>query len=222
MRKPLFLEGVEPIPSEPLGPSDVESLRIRTVAWTPSPAEPALSAVHESAAVLRAPEQVPPPPPSISAAPHFEPLQSEPSAQSPGFPLWAEERLKAAIDALRAQGERLAEQARADALELGLLIARRIVERELSTNLDSVFALVKSAIRRAGEEHVTRVRLSPHDAERFERNTRSDLSLGTIDIEADPNLSPGDVMVDTEHHSIDGRLHTRFEEVARQLDGEDR
>ncbi len=63
------------------------------------------------------------------------------------------------------------------------------------------------------------MRLSPADAARFEQAGRTDFSLGKITIEADPNLALGDVMVDTEHHSIDGRLHTRFEEITRQLDG---
>ena len=40
------------------------------------------------------------------------------------------ETIRFALEALRAQGERLAEQARSDALELGILVARRILERE--------------------------------------------------------------------------------------------
>ena len=89
-----------------------------------------------------------------------------------------EQRLNAAIAALKSQGERLAEQARSDALELGILIARRIIERELSANLEGVFALIKSAIRRAGEDHVTRVRLSTVDVARFEASAPLRLQPG--------------------------------------------
>jgi len=219
MRKPLFLEGIASLPAETLKIAEIDPARIRSVAWSASPIEPALPELQlQVPGPIDVAPPAPPDPRPVTAAPSFEPLHSEP-APRPGFPPWAEEKLRAAIEALRAQGERLAEQARSDALELGLLIARRIVERELSANLDSVFSLIKSAIRRAGEDHVTRVRLSPADAARFEQAGRADFSLGKITVESDPNLILGDVMVDTEHHSIDGRLHTRFEEITRQLDG---
>lgn len=114
----------------------------------------------------------------------------------------------------------MAQQARSDALELGLLVAKKILEREVSTNHEALFALIKSAIRRVGEARTTTVRLNPTDAQRIETQKEFALTLGEVTIEADESLAPGDVMVDTEHHTVDGRLATRLEEVARALDGE--
>jgi flagellar assembly protein FliH len=212
MKAPSFMQGMKAIPVEALKNAHVDPARIRSVAWSPSPQEPAL------------PELAPPmtaaPEPTYRSAPsaEFEPLRSEPTP-APGFTPMAEQRLTAALAALRSQGERLAEQARSDALELGILIARRILERELSANLEGVFSLIKSAIRKVGEDHVTRVRLNTVDVARFEAASRSDFSLGKIELVADPALDLGDVMVDTDSHTIDGRLATRFEELVRQLDG---
>lgn len=209
------MHGVKPVPVEPLKNVVIDPSRIRGVSWLPSPSwQPPPK-----------PPDVPEPPRANLPEPAVEPALagfSEPVRLEPPAPAWnnsQEERLRAAIEVLKAQGERLAEQARSDALELGLLIARRILERELSSNLESVFALIKSAIRRAGAEHVTRVRLSPGDIARFDQAAQPTFSLGRIELVADTSLQPGDVMVDTDTHTIDGRLATRFEEVARQLDG---
>ncbi|MDP1824558.1 MAG: FliH/SctL family protein [Archangium sp.] len=199
--------GTKAVPNEALKLALIDPSRIRNVAWTPSAPEPALPELT----------LVPPPPPPTPPPPGFVPLASAPVG--PAFTPEAERQLKAAIEALNSQGQRLAEQARSDALELGILIARRIVERELSANLEGVFSLIKSAIRRVGEDHVTRVRLNSIDVIRFEAAARADFSLGTIELVADLTLEPGDVMVDTDSHTIDGRLSTRFEELVRQLDG---
>lgn len=212
MKTPNFMAGLKAVPVEALKIAHVDPARIRNVSWCPSPPEPALP---DLAPALSAP----PPLSEYRSAPsaEFEPLRSEPA--EPAFSVAGEQRLNAAIAALKSQGEKLAEQARSDALELGILIARRIIERELSANLEGVFSLIKSAIRRAGEDHVTRVRLNTVDVARFEASARSDFSLGKIELVADPALDPGDVMVDTGSHTIDGRLSTRFEELVRQLDG---
>ena len=147
------------------------------------------------------------PPPIPSPLP---PPAPEPSSQALG-------RLEAAISTLRLQGERLAEQTRSDALEVGLLVARKILEREISTNLEAMFSLIKSAVKRIGEAHATVVRVSPRDFDRLKQAADSALSLGPIELKADETLEPGDVMVDTEHHTIDGRLKTRLEEIGRAL-----
>ena len=131
-------------------------------------------------------------------------------------------RLEAALLTLKLQGERLAEQARSDALEVGLLVARRILEREISTDLEALFSLIKSAVRRVGEAHATVVRLSPRDFARLKEAADSSFSLGP-DRAAAPTRrwSRGDVMVDTDHHTIDGRLKTRLEEIGRALGDEE-
>jgi flagellar assembly protein FliH len=225
MKTPHFMEGTKAVKSEAMKLTVIDPSRIRNVSWAPAPIEPALPQVEPVVREVKlgvgpstplgvngtsSPELSTEP----SLAPVFVPLPSEP-AFSPA----AEQQLHAALVALKNQGERLAEQARSDSLELGILIARRILERELSSNLDGVFCLIKSAIRRAGEDHVTRVRLSPGDVARFQGDAITEFSLGKIELVGDASLQPGDVMVDTASHTIDGRLSTRFEELVRQLDG---
>lgn len=200
--------GTKDVPNEALKLTHVDPARIRAVSWAPS--------VQAPAPTPFVPDEVDRPlPVEAASAPAAPPAPIVVPAFSPA----AEEKLHAAVLALKNQGERLAEQARSDSLELGILIARRILERELSSNLDGIFSLIKSAIRRAGEDHVTRVRLCPSDIERFRDDAISDFSLGKIELVADASLTSGDVMVDTGSHTIDGRLATRFEELVRQLGG---
>lgn len=131
------------------------------------------------------------------------------------------ERLAAGVSALRMTSERLAEQARSDALELALLVARRIVETELSTNIERFFTVIRSVIRRAGESQRVVVRLHPEDAARVEAagGTRalSSMAVAQIQISGDADLELGDCMVEADFGVVDGRLNTRLEEMRRLL-----
>jgi flagellar biosynthesis/type III secretory pathway protein FliH len=44
-----------------------------------------------------------------------------------------------------------------------------------------------------------------------------DFSIGRVEIVADASLKTGDVVVETEHHTVDGRIDTRLDELRREL-----
>ncbi len=129
--------------------------------------------------------------------------------------------LAAAIDRLRIESERLAEQARADALEIGFQVARRILEIELSTSPEPLFALVRSAVRRAGTSRTLKVRLHPIDLATMEAGggaTRVDaLAAARIQLVGDSLLERGDCMIEADFGTVDGRLDTRLEELKRAV-----
>jgi hypothetical protein len=135
------------------------------------------------------------------------------------------ERLARAVAELRSSGERVAEQASADALEMALLIARRIIEDELSSGHAALAGLVRSAIGRLGESRKIQLRLCPGDAAAVEaaRAAKNDdgplanVTLARVEVRADATLSPGDCIVDGDHGTVDGRLGTRLDEVRRIL-----
>lgn len=205
MRRPAFLEGVEP--QQTVRPARLFSVRepeVRPLSWLPK------------LEVVAPPAPAPPEPePEAPAAP---PVPEPVAAPPPPPPTFLErpeqqQKLQAALASLSRAANEYADQLTHDAVELGLLIARKLVEIEISTNPEALRALVDSAIRRAGEEAVTRVRLHPDDVERVRA-----ASSPSYEVVADAALQPGDVMVDTAHHAIDGRLATRFEELVRQLE----
>jgi len=131
------------------------------------------------------------------------------------------ERLADAVAMLRLQAERLADQARADAVEIAFQAAARILETELRQSPEPLFALVRSALRRAGDSRRVVVRLSPDDA-RLVETDRDRLAVGAlavarVEIVADASLAPGDCVVETDFGKVDGRLATRLAEAKRAV-----
>jgi hypothetical protein len=153
----------------------------------------------------------------VAAAVVFPPVAAAPV---PGVAETAA-RVELAVERLRTLGEKLAAEARADALEVALAVARRIVETELTVNLDAQVAFIRTAIRRLGESRSFTLRLNPTQAARMESDGRSELvaSAGAarIEIVPDASLALGDCLVDGDLGSIDGRLSSRFEEIRRTV-----
>jgi flagellar biosynthesis/type III secretory pathway protein FliH len=131
------------------------------------------------------------------------------------------ERLARAVAELRRTGERLAEQMTADALEMAVLIARRIIEGELASNPAALTGLIRSAVARLGESRKIQLRLHPSDAANVEAagdgGPLAGVAIARVEIRPDATLSPGDCIVDGEQGTVDGRVATRLEEVRRIL-----
>ncbi len=128
------------------------------------------------------------------------------------------QRVATAVEILRLQAERLAEQARGDALEIGFAVARRILQTELATGPGPLFALVRSALERVGESRRIVVRLHPEDAALVSAAAAAGeigATTATVEVAADGGLERGDVVVDTDFGKVDGRLRTRLEELHR-------
>jgi flagellar assembly protein FliH len=186
----------------------------------PPPGLPAPAVMHAQSLYAQAAHGGPgphPPPPAAA-----NPPVPAPAPVAEGAQLQRErERLAQAIETLRVQGERFAEQARADALEIAFQIAQRIVEGELRTSPEPLFSLVRSALKQVGDSRRVVVRVNPSDAELL-RGEKVDemtagLSVARIEVVSDPSLSRGDCVVDTDFGHVDGRLATRFQELRRAV-----
>jgi flagellar assembly protein FliH len=128
------------------------------------------------------------------------------------------QRVSHAVQVLKLQSDRLAEQARNDALEIGFLVARRILEAELSTGPEPLFALVRGALKRAGDSRKIVIRIHPEDAALVAGPAAAGelgVSAAAIEVVGDPALERGDVVVDTDFGKVDGRLRTRLDELHR-------
>jgi flagellar biosynthesis/type III secretory pathway protein FliH len=134
------------------------------------------------------------------------------------------ERVASALEVLRSAADRLAADVRVEAIELGLLVARRILETELSSSVEPLVALVRGAVRRLGEGRRIVVRLAPADAEAVTAAAAASgarplagIAVAEIEVLADASLGRGDCVVEGEFGSVDGRLSARLEEVRRAL-----
>ncbi|MBL8918635.1 MAG: flagellar assembly protein FliH [Myxococcaceae bacterium] len=231
LRSPAFL-GDPKVEGEAL-PAHFQRLPRRTPPAAPPPPWPTQ---HHAAPSQPqpAPAPVPPVPPAVAASPTPvpSPLPGEgsplaammplPSAPPPPLSLRDTRKLTAAVENLRSEAARLAEQARADALEIGFQIAKRILELEVSARPEPLFALVRSAVRRLGDARHLVIKLHPDDAEvvgSTEGRQKLGLTLMQVDVVADATLEHGDCVVESENAMVDGRLTTRLEELKRGLDG---
>lgn len=155
---------------------------------------------------------------------HTTEEQSQPSTSS--LPdeapyMGMDHRILAAIEALRLRGERLAEEARADAVEIGFMVAKKILEHEISTGPKALFDLVRSAIRKAGESRKFILRLHPQDCVMIEHSLREhpqSLTLAQIECISDSTLSQGDCLVEGDLGRVDGRLVSRLAELAKCIE----
>jgi flagellar biosynthesis/type III secretory pathway protein FliH len=118
----------------------------------------------------------------------------------------------------------LAAEARSDALEVGFMVARRILEADLTANVEHVVGLVRSAIRRLGESRHIKLNLCPEDARLIEETLKTDgaqtissVAAAQIEVIADPSLQRGDCMVTGDLGTVDGRINTRLEELRHAL-----
>lgn len=140
----------------------------------------------------------------------------------PPAPVIDMSRMDAAIDRMRMLSDRLAADMRNDALELAMMLARKIVEGELTSSVDKLMGTVRSAVRRLGESRRITVRLSPEDAELLSKgnqpsNELGGLSAARVEVVADAALGRGDCLVEGELGSVDARLDTRFAELRRAI-----
>ena len=135
------------------------------------------------------------------------------------------ERVGRAIEMLRLTTDRVGASVAANALEIGVMIARRILEAELKTDIEVQRGLIRSAVRRLGETHKVTIHVAPADLEAVTaaageghgNDLGLNLGIAKIEILPDMNLTPGDCLVDSDAATVDGRLGTRLEEIRRVL-----
>jgi flagellar biosynthesis/type III secretory pathway protein FliH len=135
------------------------------------------------------------------------------------------ERTAAAVEVLRATAEKLAAEARTDALEIGFLVARRILEMELTASAEPLVNLVRSAVKRLGESRRIAIHLSPDDARSMSSIIESRgpqavaaAAISRVEIVPDASLGRGDCLVDGDLVTVDGRINARIEELRRVLE----
>lgn len=112
----------------------------------------------------------------------------------------------------RAQARREAEES---IVHLALAVARRILTREIATDPEAVLGLVKSALDRINAREVHRLRLSPQDADLVRQNRHLTSLPPSVEIAAEPGLTPGSALFETARGEVDASVQTQLEEIQR-------
>jgi flagellar assembly protein FliH len=142
---------------------------------------------------------------------------------------WAEGRQEAGVE-LAARLSELAEaqrrwlaRAEAEVLDLAVEMARRILGRELRSDPAAACQGLAAALRAAGARRGLRVRLHPAGVASLRVGAASagqGSEAAGLELVADPDLAPGDVVVESEAGQVDGRIARRLEAFRSALDEE--
>ena len=125
-----------------------------------------------------------------------------------------------AAQALAAERRAAIQAAKAIALEVALAVARRIVRSEIERGAQVAAKAVEAALAEAGEAAVVRVRVNPDEKPQIERFLQA---TGVPELVADPAISPGGCVVETDCGSLDATVEAQWalaEAALREAAGE--
>lgn len=115
-----------------------------------------------------------------------------------------------------------------EVIELVLLLATKVVQRELQTDPVTVLHAVRRGLEAAGSRAAVRVRVHPEDLPLLEERWSDLISDGDTriraELTADPMVEPGGCVVDTKNGSFDaqgGVLLAEIERTFREQAGEE-
>jgi flagellar assembly protein FliH len=119
----------------------------------------------------------------------------------------------AEVLSLRAE---LRQRAEADVVQLALLIARRVLHRQLAVDETALTALAKVAFDRLNRSESYRVTIHP----RFAASISSALpamQAARVQIEPDPACAPGTLIIHSPEGTIDASIDAQLDEIGRGL-----
>jgi flagellar assembly protein FliH len=124
-------------------------------------------------------------------------------------------RYERAIAELIHAHEALQRSMETQTVELALEIARKVIQREVSTDPDLVSALALVALKRVQSHHAITLRVSRYDFARIHDAVTA--VNGAVSIVEDSSLERGDFMMDTGSTHLDARLQTQVENLGRAM-----
>ena len=120
------------------------------------------------------------------------------------------------------QREELLMQMRPAVVRLVIGMARRIVGRELETDRDAIRRVIDEALGELGRSGRIVVRVSPPDAEvlreAIDRNRWAPPSMVELEIVADPAVTNGGCVLESDYGRVDATVETQLDELAQTLD----
>ena len=126
------------------------------------------------------------------------------------------ERVNASIADLTGMRQELRRRAEKDVVQLSLLIARRVLHRELNVDTNALTALARVVFERLARAESYRVTVNPQ----FAASIKAALSgrlISRVEIDADADSPPGAFLIRSEEGTIDASVDTQLEEIGRGL-----
>jgi flagellar assembly protein FliH len=124
-------------------------------------------------------------------------------------------RYEKSLTELATTHKQMAQAMEEQTVQLALEIARKIVQRELTMDLDLVAALATVALKRLSGHQSIILRVSRQDFERV----RGAIALvnSAVTVKEDPALERGDYVIETGQTHLDGRISSQIDTIGRVL-----
>jgi flagellar assembly protein FliH len=126
------------------------------------------------------------------------------------------DRLNASLAQLASLRQEIRLKAEKDMIHLALLIAKRILHRELSIDASALTALARVVFDRMVRGESLRVSVHPHFAAGIAAAIPHS-QAARIHVEPDPHCAPGTLIVRSEEGVLDASVDAQLEEIARGL-----
>ena len=129
-------------------------------------------------------------------------------------------RLAQTLDELRSLRGTMIRQTEQQMVQLALAIARRILHRETTVDQDLLVALARVALERLGDSGAATIRLNPEDYAQTVQRHGDHWAGSRVRVIADPGVSRGGCLVESDFGLVDASVEAQFEQVARAFSGE--
>lgn len=129
-------------------------------------------------------------------------------------------RLAQTLDELRSLRATMIRQTEQQMVQLALAIAKRILRREATIDEDLLVAMARVALERLGDAGSATIRLNPEDCSHTVQRHGDHWAGARVRVIADPSVSRGGCLVESDFGLIDASVEAQFEQVARSFAGE--
>jgi flagellar assembly protein FliH len=130
-------------------------------------------------------------------------------------------RLAQTLDELRSLRGAMVRQTEQQMVQLALAIAKRILRRETSIDQDLLVAMARVALERLGDSGAATIRLNPEDYAHTVQRHGDHWAGARVNVMADPSVSRGGCLVESDFGVVDAGVEAQFDQVARAFAGDD-
>jgi flagellar assembly protein FliH len=125
------------------------------------------------------------------------------------------DRLGKTLGELSTLRSRIRRDAEKDLLKLSVMIARRVLHRELTLDPESIEGLIRVALEKMQSREVCRVRTHPDHQHAIKEALERYSNSHKVELIADPSLQCGDVLFETVHGTLDASIESQLREIER-------
>jgi flagellar biosynthesis/type III secretory pathway protein FliH len=127
------------------------------------------------------------------------------------------EKLSRELASLAALRDRLRREAESDLVRLASIIASRVLRRQLHTEPGLLNYVAAAAIEQLRGADLLKIRVAPKQAEAVRDHLKRLGAGAAAQVEADPNLADGGLIVETSRGGLDASLETQLKEIDNAL-----